>query len=206
MVNCMLNYGYSLLEAECLRAINSSGLDVHVGFLHEMNLGKNSLAYVLQEPFRFLVDLAIINLVENDTIEKKDFIRTENYNLRLRPTGAKKVLNEFNKVLNEKVDYKGKNITWSYIIFLKTTDLAHYLIGKRKTVDFSSPAYEITRQDSNEIRKKILDISYSDWKRLGFSKGTLHYMKKNAMGNKPFTLNEHVIARLNEWDKLVGMV
>ena len=89
-VNCMLNYGYSLLEAECLRAINSTGLDSHVGFLHEMQPGKYSLAYDLQEPFRFLVDLAVITLIETDRMEKNDFIWTENYNLRLRPTGARK--------------------------------------------------------------------------------------------------------------------
>lgn len=29
--NTMLNYGYSLLEAECLRVINTVGLDAHVG-------------------------------------------------------------------------------------------------------------------------------------------------------------------------------
>ncbi|MDO8872428.1 MAG: CRISPR-associated endonuclease Cas1 [Methanoregula sp.] len=51
-VNCMLNYGYGLLEAECLRAINASGLDAHVGFLHEMAPGKYSLAYDMQELFR----------------------------------------------------------------------------------------------------------------------------------------------------------
>jgi len=74
------------------------------------------------------------------------------------------------------------------------------------TFDFLKPSYEIERQDSNEIRKKILDISYSDWKKLGFSKGTLHHMKKNAMENKPFTLNKHVIERLGKWDKLVARV
>jgi CRISPR-associated protein Cas1 len=94
MVNTMLNYGYSLLEAECLRAINSVGLDSHVGFLHEMNPSKNSLAYDLQEPFRFLVDMAVIKLVKTEAMEKKDFIRTENFNLRLRPTGARKVTEE----------------------------------------------------------------------------------------------------------------
>ncbi|WP_462272818.1 CRISPR-associated endonuclease Cas1 [Methanohalophilus sp.] len=36
--------------------MNSVGLDPHVGFLHEMNSSKNSLAYDLQEPFRFIVD------------------------------------------------------------------------------------------------------------------------------------------------------
>jgi CRISP-associated protein Cas1 len=38
------------------------------------------------------------------------------------------------------------------------------------------------RQDSDEMRKKILSISYADWKKMGFSKGTLHYLKKNAEG------------------------
>ena len=55
-----------------------------MGFLHEMNPSKSSLAYDLQEPFRFLVDLVVINLIENGTMDKKDFIVTENYNLRLR--------------------------------------------------------------------------------------------------------------------------
>nr|WP_256360043.1 CRISPR-associated endonuclease Cas1 [Methanococcoides sp. NM1] len=36
--------GYALPESECLRAINSVGLDAHVGFLHEMNQSKYSLA------------------------------------------------------------------------------------------------------------------------------------------------------------------
>ncbi|WP_235282940.1 MULTISPECIES: CRISPR-associated endonuclease Cas1 [unclassified Methanosarcina] len=40
VVNTMLNYGYSLLESECLRAVNSVGLDIHVGFLHEMTPSK----------------------------------------------------------------------------------------------------------------------------------------------------------------------
>jgi len=35
---------------------------------------------------------------------------------------------------------------------------------------------------------------------MGFSKGTLHYMKKNAAGNKPFTLNKHVRERLDQWE------
>jgi len=72
---------------------------------------KNSLAYDLQEPFRFLVDLAVINLLENKTLENRDFIRTENYNLRLKPTGARKIVNKFSNMLNKKVSYQGKEST-----------------------------------------------------------------------------------------------
>ena len=44
----------------------------------------------------------------------------------------------------------------------------------------------------------------SDWKKLGFSKGTLHYMKQNAKSDKPFTLNSHVLERVKAWESLVS--
>jgi CRISPR-associated protein Cas1 len=46
------------------------------------------------------------------------------------------------------------------------------------------------------LRKKIIDTPYNEWKKMEFSKGTLHYMKKNAEADKPFTLNAHVRERL----------
>jgi CRISPR-associated protein Cas1 len=84
--------------------------------------------------------------------------------------------------------------------FLKTRELAHHLIGKKKTLDLVFPEYEIYRLDSEEVRKKILSIPYAQWTKQGFSKGTLHYMKKNAEGNKPFTLNKHVRERVKLWE------
>jgi CRISP-associated protein Cas1 len=143
MVTTMLNYGYALLEAECLRVINSVGLDPHVGFLHEMTPSKNSLAYDFQEPFRFFVDLAVISLVESGSMESKDFIRTENYNLRLKPTGARKIVSEFSNIMNKKVSYQGKESTWSYVIFLKVRELAQYLTSKKEKLDLLSPSMKL---------------------------------------------------------------
>ncbi|MDY9927878.1 CRISPR-associated endonuclease Cas1 [Methanosarcina sp.] len=176
----------------------------HVGFLQNDPRQKNSLAYDFQESFRFLVDLAVISLVESGAMESKDFIRTENYSLRLKPTGARKIVNEFSNMLNKKVSYQGKESTWSYVIFLKVRELAHYLTSKKEKLDFVKPEYEIERIDSYDIRQKILNISYVDWKKLGFSKGTLHYMKQNAKSDKPFTLNNHVLERVNKWEALVS--
>lgn len=202
-VNCMLNYGYSLLEAECLRAINSVGLDAHVGFLHEMQPGKYSLAYDMQELFRFIVDLAVINLVEMDQMDKKDFIRTDSYTLRLRSTGARKMTDEINRWLNKSVVYQGKESAWDYVIFLKARELAHFLVDKQKHLDLISPDYEINRKDADEIRKKILSIPYVEWKKRGFSKGTLHHLKKQADGDKPFYLQKQVMTRIDQWDQSV---
>jgi len=198
--NVMLNYGYALLEAECLRAINTVGLDSHVGFLHEMNPSKDSLAYDMQEPFRFLVDLAVISLIESGKMNNKDFIRTESYSLRLKPSGAKKVTEEFNKWMNKRVPYQKQSVMWSYALLLKTRELAQFLVDNKTTVDFSKPVYAIERQDSEEIRQKILSIPYTEWENMGFSKGTLHYMKMSAQADKPFTLNTHVRERLRMYD------
>ena len=84
-------------------------------------------------------------------------------------------------------------------MLLKTRELDQYLVEKRKTIDFSKLYYAVERQDSEDIRQKILGISYTDWKKMGFSKGTLHYMKQNAKGDKPFTLNAHVRERVLQW-------
>jgi CRISPR-associated protein Cas1 len=47
--------------------------------------------------------------------------------------------------------------------------------------------------------KKILSISYAEWQKMGFSKGTLHYLKKNSKSEKPFTFHKKVRERLEHW-------
>jgi CRISPR-associated protein Cas1 len=118
-------------------------------------------------------------------------------------SGTQKITTELNTWLNKAVNYQEKDVSWNYVIFLKTRELAHHLIGKKKTLDLVSPEYQIERPDSDEVRKKILSIPYALWKKRGFSKGTLNYMKKNAESDKPFTLNKHVRERVDQWNNLV---
>ncbi|WP_292462316.1 CRISPR-associated protein Cas1 [Methanolobus sp.] len=135
-------------------------------------------------------------------MNNKDFIRTESYSLRLKPSGAKKVTEEFNKWMKKKIPYQKQSVMWSYALLLKTRELAQYLVEKKKSGDFCKPVYTIERPDSDDIRQKILSISYTDWENMGFSKGTLHYMKKNAEANMAFTLNAHVKERLELWESI----
>ncbi|WP_233085366.1 hypothetical protein [Methanococcoides orientis] len=79
---------------------------------------------------------------------------------------------------------------------MKARELSHQLVGKRKTIEFSRPVYVAQRDDSDLLRKRIIDMPYTEWKEMGFSKGTLLYMKQNAKSDKPFTLNAHVRTRL----------
>lgn len=71
--------------------------------------------------------------------------------------------------------------------------------GKKRSLDFMKLDYVIDRVDSEDMRKKILSISYTEWKDMGFSKGALYYMKQNTMNDRSFSLNRHVKERLDGW-------
>ena len=82
---------------------------------------------------------------------------------------------------------------------VKAREICHHHVGKRKAIEFSKHVYVGKRDDTDLLRKRIIDIPYAEWKKMGFSKGTLHYMKQNAESDKPFTLNAHVRERLETW-------
>jgi CRISPR-associated protein Cas1 len=73
--------------------------------------------------------------LKGEALDNKDFIRTESFSLRLRPTGARKVTEEFNSVMNGKVEYRKKNSSWGFVLLLKARELSNHLVGKRKTVE-----------------------------------------------------------------------
>jgi CRISPR-associated protein Cas1 len=195
-INALFNYGYSILESQCWKAINANGLDPYVGFVHEINPSKAPLVYDLQEPFRWIVDIAIITGLEKGIFNKKDFIRTRNYNTRIMPTGIKKLMGEIIAQFSKTTQYKHYNREWANIIVEKAHDLSQYLTGKAKTIDFSNPSPQLARDDSDAIRQQIKKISYSTWEKNGYSKGTLHYLKNNAKQDKPFKIYDKVIEKL----------
>ena len=72
-------------------------------------------------------------------------------------------------------------------------------------MDFASPRPNLKRQDKQDVREKILRITYKEWKEMGYSKGTLHYLKQNVRSGKPFTMNEHVRERVEGWGYLLDL-
>jgi len=70
------------------------------------------------------------------------------------------------------------------------------LTGERKSLDLADPSPLLVRDDSFDMREKIKGMSYAEWKKMGFSKGTLHYLKQNAEGEEPFKVYGKVKERL----------
>src|SRR5580658_1883413 len=124
-VNALLNLGYSLLEVRVRQAVNSVGLEPSVGFLHETAASKLPLVYDLQEPFRWLVDLSVVETIAGRQLDRaKDFITTENFHVRLRPRAIGLLSERLSQNFNRAVSFRGQRRTFDAISFETARNLA----------------------------------------------------------------------------------
>ena len=192
----MLNYGYAILESEIRKDINAIGLEPTVGFLHELAQSKTPLVYDIQELFRWLVDLSVLQLLEEKKLKKSDFIVTENYNLRLKPTTAKILIEKISLNFNRTANYKAKMHSYQNILLDNIQQLANFILGKRRELQYVIPAIKIQGADLLEIRQRILTMTPTERKRLGINKSTLWYQKKHLSETKRIKIYNKVVSKL----------
>ncbi len=86
--NAILNYAYSVVAAQVTRALQASGFDSAVGYLHADAEGRHSLTYDVMELLRAEIDNAILPWVASQTWKRPDFPVTPEGIVRLQPTLA----------------------------------------------------------------------------------------------------------------------
>jgi CRISPR-associated protein Cas1 len=181
-INVLLNYGYAILESMVRKDINAIGLDASIGYLHEIAPSKHPLVYDLQELFRYVIDYSVIELLESK-LRKSDFITTENYHIRLKPDTAKLLIEKIKNNFNKRYEFKNKQYTLDNIMFQNIRELSRYVSGKIKTLEFRTPDIEISRNDTIDIRNKIMSID-QEKKALKINKSTLWYQQKKIKEGK----------------------
>ncbi len=182
-INALLNYGYAILESMVRKDINAIGLDVSIGYLHEIAPSKHPLVYDLQELFRYVVDYSVIELLETK-IKKSDFITTENYHIRLRPDTAKLLIEKIDGNFNKRYEFRNKQHRLENIMFENVRELSRYISGKTKTLDFKIPDIAISRNDTIDMKNRIMLIDTQKRKDLKINKSTLWYQQKRIKEGK----------------------
>ncbi|MCH9657447.1 CRISPR-associated endonuclease Cas1 [archaeon] len=196
-INALLNYGYAILESEIRKAINAIGLDYSIGFLHEINQSRTPLVYDVQELFRWLIDVSVIQLLEEKKIKKLDFIITENYHTRLGEDVAKLLIEKINSNFNAKYNYKnGKNYSYQIILHDNLQQLGNFIVDKKKEFEFIIPKIKLNRNDNLELRDKIFNMTSDERKELGINKSTLWHMKKNLTEGKTTKIYEKILLKI----------
>lgn len=122
-INALLNYGYSILESECWKTVNTVGLEPYLGFVHKTYTNKAPLIYDLQEPFRWIVELGILRMIKEKSVKPSHFMTTDEGNVRLKPDAVKLVVDRIARQFSSTVLYKGKRRQWETMIMIKTREL-----------------------------------------------------------------------------------
>ncbi len=136
IVNAMLNYGYSVLLAECTKALELAGLDPYAGFLHVDISGRSSLAIDFMENFRQqLVDRIVLRLISYRQIKPEDG-EVRNFVCYLNDRARRTLLLEILKRFDSRTQYEGRNIAYSSIILLQARKIVSYLRGEGRYEGF----------------------------------------------------------------------
>jgi CRISPR-associated protein Cas1 len=196
-VNALLNYGYAFLQSSVRRAINMSGLDASLGYLHEDKPATTPLVYDFQEPFRWLADYTVLRMVLSRNVSWDDFYFSGgDYRLRMKPPLLDRYVELLREQFNSGMVYGGRRLMWDTVILRKCQELSRYLLGQTDTFDLKTPSPVLERSDTRKIREKILNLSGREARRLGLGKSTIHYLRKRAQERKPFRIYKPVLAKL----------
>ena len=191
--NALLNFGYALLEGKVRHTINSVGLLPEIGFLHETAHSKLPLVYDLQELFRWLVDLSVIEVVASRELDRKsDFITTENYHFRLKPHVIALLSERVSENFNRAVSFEGRNRTLDAVLFEATRKIARHLFGHARKLDLDFPFAAFDGALDAEAAEAVSALTYADARKLGISKAGLWDMKRRVAEGKPLRVYRKV--------------
>lgn len=131
-VNTLLSFCYTILANDCASALESTGLDAYVGFLHRDRPGRASLALDLMEELRSIyADRFVLTLINNRKINASAFERQENGAVLLNDKGRKIFLTDWQNRKKELIrhPFLEEKIPWGLVPFVQAQLLARVLRG-----------------------------------------------------------------------------
>jgi len=126
-LNALFSLGYTLLMHELTGLLEGAGLDPYLGFLHQPDRGRPSLALDLMEPFRHpLVDRLVLNLVNRAMIAEEDFNPGgDRPGVFLKPQPMKKFFAEYEHwMLERSAESGGSTARWRELLKTEVERLA----------------------------------------------------------------------------------
>lgn len=130
--NALLSFLYSILANDVRSALETTGLDPQVGFLHQLRSGRPSLALDIMEEFRaYLGDRIMLNLINLKQVSKEDFEIRESGEVRMSDEARKTVLATYQKRKQEEITHPflGEKMTVGLLPHIQAQLLARYIRG-----------------------------------------------------------------------------
>lgn len=138
MVNVLISFLNSVLYTKTLSIIYQTQINPTISYLHEPGTKRFSLTLDICEVFKpLIVDRTIFYLLNKNIINEKDFVK-EDYYLRIKEEGMKKVLKELEETLKRTIMHKKikRNVSYEHLIKLELYKLIKHLMEEQEYQGF----------------------------------------------------------------------
>ena len=133
-LNALLDFTYTLLLSDCVRAIISCGLDPHAGFLHSSKRNKPALALDLMEEFRAPIADSVVQTVINNGEINADGFTSALGSVRMTDATRKAVIRAYERRMATEIThpiFKYK-ASWRRTVEIQARMILGYLDGSQK--------------------------------------------------------------------------
>lgn len=134
MINTLISFINSLIYTTCLSEIYKTQLNPTISYLHSPGDRRFSLCLDITEIFKpLIVDRMIFSLLNRNMIGEDDFAKDSNF-YYLKDKGRKKILEEYEKKLNQTITHKElkRDVSYQTLIKLECYKLIKHLLGDKK--------------------------------------------------------------------------
>ena len=131
MVNAVLSYVYSLLAHDTASALEGTGLDPAVGYLHRDRPGRPSLALDLMEEFRApIADSVVQTVVNNGEVKPSGFTEVLG-SVRMNDRTRKSLISAFERRMETQIVHPifGYKASWRRVVEIQARMILGYLDG-----------------------------------------------------------------------------
>ncbi|BAH74931.1 type I-C CRISPR-associated endonuclease Cas1c [Solidesulfovibrio magneticus] len=131
-VNCLLSFLYTLLAHDVRSALETTGLDPAVGFLHRDRPGRPGLALDMMEEFRpFFADRLALTLINLGRVRPKGFITAETGAVLMDEATRKEVLIAYQERKQDVVEHPflREKMPLGLLFHMQATLFARYVRG-----------------------------------------------------------------------------
>jgi CRISPR-associated protein Cas1 len=131
-VNALLSFLYTLLAHDVRSALETTGLDPAVGFLHRDRPGRPGLALDIMEELRpYLADRLVLSLINLKQVKGAGFIKTETGAVLMDDDTRKRVIVAYQERKQEEITHPflNKKIAIGLLPYIQALLLSRYLRG-----------------------------------------------------------------------------
>ncbi|MCJ7455745.1 hypothetical protein MUP07_03250 [Candidatus Bathyarchaeota archaeon] len=153
--------------------------------------------YDLQEPFRWIADVTVVEAFESGVLDLPHFYFTgDDYRYRFQIEAKRGFLDLLRERFNVGVSYKGRTLKWDTVIEHKAEEFGRFLGGRIGKLDFPEPSPALNKTDDGDLRGRVLSLSQAEARRLGIGESTLHYLRKRARSRRQLRTYPSVARRI----------